>query len=135
MREVKSARVVVACTLAALLSICIVTGARAAERIARVASESMIGGQTPEAHQGRQKQLHAWLMSELPDGALDAPIRAPLTKRDRDAIANDDTLFPRPLRVGIVKRVGRTIKFWGAGSSSNVPTHGAFRMADDGGFS
>jgi V8-like Glu-specific endopeptidase len=76
-------------------------------------------------------------MSELPDGTLDAPIRVPLTRQDRHAIANDRTPFPRPLRVGMVKRVGRTVELWRGGQSSkasNRLTPGVFRRTNDGGF-
>ncbi len=122
-------------SVAAVVSLGLAAGARGAGHAARVASEPMVGGETPEAYWDRQEQLHAWLMSELPDGALDAPIRVPLTMRDRSAIANDDAPTPRPLRVGIVKRVGRRVLIWSSGASARAPGIGAFRIADDGGFS
>jgi lysyl endopeptidase len=135
MREISSTAAALA--IAALLSVFAVANAQAAGRSAHAASEPIVDGVTPEAYFERQEQLHAWLMSELPDGALDAPIRVPLTERDRRAIANDGTPFPRPLRVGIVKRVGRKITLWRAGWVSNAatrPAHGVSRATDDGGF-
>jgi hypothetical protein len=118
MKGVLSTRIVVAFAFAAYFLVCFVTSAHSAGTVARASSEPSIGGLTPEGYSDQQQQLHEWLMSELPDGTLDAPIRVPLTKRDRHAIANDTTPFPRPLRVGIVKRVGRTVKLWRGGPIS-----------------
>jgi len=104
---------------------------------ARASSEPSIGGLTFEEYSDQQQQLHEWLMSELPDGTLDAPIRVPLTKQDRHAIANDQTPFPRPLRVGIVKRVGRSVQLWRGRPIAKAATrlaHGVIRGTDDGGF-
>lgn len=137
MKAVLSTRIVVALFSAALLSFCLVTSAHSAGPVARAASESLVGGITPEEYWDQQEQLHEWLMSELPAGTLDAAIRIPFTKQDRDAIANDDTPFPRPHRVGIVKRVGRTVKLWRGGRISKASTrlaHGVIRGTDDGGF-
>ncbi|MEO1995241.1 MAG: trypsin-like peptidase domain-containing protein, partial [Planctomycetaceae bacterium] len=100
-------------------------------------SEPSIGGLTPEEFLDQQLQLHEWLMSELPDGTLDAPIRVPLTKQDRRAIANDSTPRPRPRRVGIVKRVGKNVKIWRGRPIAKAPTrlaHGVIQGTDDGGF-
>lgn len=130
-------RMFVAFAFAASLLVCLVTNAHSAGTAARASSEPSIGGLTPEEYADQQQELHAWLMSELPDGTLDAPIRVPLTKQDRHAIANDTTPFPRPLRVGIVKRVGRSVKLWRGGRISKASIrldHGVIRGTDDGGF-
>jgi hypothetical protein len=132
-----STRILVAVAFSAFLLASFVTSAHAAGAVVRVSSEPSIGGFTPEEYWDQQQQLHEWLMSELPDGVLDAPIRVPLTRQDRHAIANDATPFPRPLRVGMVKRVGRTIKLWRGGPIAKASTrlaHGVIRGTDDGGF-
>jgi V8-like Glu-specific endopeptidase len=61
----------------------------------------------------------------------------PLTGQDRRAIANDTTPLPRPRRVGIVKRVGRTVKVWRGGPVAKTSarlSEGVIRGTDDGGF-
>ena len=130
-------RIAMAIAFSASLSLCFVTSANAAGKVLRASSEPSIGGLAPEEYLDQQLQLHGWLMSELPDGTLDVPIRVPLTKQDRRAIANDNTPMPRPYRVGIVKRVGRYIKVWRGGSVSKAParlTEGVIRGTGDGGF-
>jgi hypothetical protein len=137
MKNFPCTRIVMAFVLSAFLSVCFVTNAQAAWKVARVSSERAIGGLTPEAYWDQQLELHEWLMSELPDGALDIPIRVPLTRQDRNAIANDRTPHPRPLRVGMVKRVGRTVELWRGGPVSKASkrlAHGAIRGTNDGGF-
>jgi V8-like Glu-specific endopeptidase len=137
MKEILRTRSVLVFAFTAYFLVCLVTSAHAAGPVARAASEPSIGGLTPEEYWDQQQQLHEWLMSELPDGTLDASIRVPFTKQDRDAIANDNTPFPRPLRVGIVKRVGRTVKLWRGGPISKASTRlaqGVIRGTDDGGF-
>ncbi len=137
MKRVLSTKIVVGFTFVAFLSVCLVTSAHSAGPVARASSEPSISGLTPEEYWDQQQQLHEWLMSELPDGTLDAPIRVPLTKQDRHAIANDQTPFPRPQRVGIVKRVGRSVKLWRGGPIAKAATrlaHGVIRGTDDGGF-
>jgi hypothetical protein len=137
MKRVLSTKIVVGFTFVAFLLVCLVTSAHSAGPVARASSEPSIGGLTPEEYWDQQQQLHEWLMSELPDGTLDAPIRVPLTKWDRHAIANDKTPFPRPQRIGIVKRVGRTVELWRGGPIAKAATrlaHGVIRGTDDGGF-
>jgi len=137
MKRVTSTRFGAAFFYAVFLSVLLVGSAHSAGPAARAASEPSIGGLTPDEFLDQQQQLHEWLMSELPDGTLDAPIRVPLTKQDRHAIANDRAPLPRPLRVGIVKRVGRTVKLWRGGPISKASTrlaHGVLRGTDDGGF-
>jgi hypothetical protein len=137
MKRVLSARIVVRITFVAFASVCLVTSAYAAEPATRASSEPSISGLTPEEYWDQQQQLHEWLMSELPDGTLDDPIRIPLTEQDRHAIVNDQTSFPRPQRVGIVKRVGRPVKLWRGGPVAKAATrlaHGVIRGTDDGGF-
>jgi hypothetical protein len=131
------ARIAVAFVFPVFLSVCFVTSVHAAGTVTRVPSEPSIGGLTPEEYWDQQLQLHEWLMSELPEGTLDAPIRVPMTKQDRHAIANDTTAKPRPQRVGIVKRVGRTVKIWRGGPIAKVParlSRGVIQGTDDGGF-
>ena len=130
-------RIAVAFVFSVSLSVCFVTSVHAAGKVARASSERAIGGLTPEEYWDQQLELHKWLMSELPDGTLDAPIRVPFTRQDQHAIANDRTPFPRPLRVGIVKRVGRTVELWRGGPISKASkrlAHGVIRGTEDGGF-
>ena len=137
MKTFLSTRISIAIALAVSLSLCFVTSAYAAGTVARASSEPSIGGLAPEEQLDQQQQLHEWLMSELPEGTLKRPIRVSLTEKDRRAIANDTTPIPRPQRVGIVKRVGRTAKIWRGGQISKAPTRlplGVIRGTDDGGF-
>jgi lysyl endopeptidase len=137
MKRTLSTRIATAFFFATVLSVFAVTGAHSAGLAARAASEPSVGGVTPGEYLDQQRELHEWLMSELPEGTLDAPIRIPLTQQDRHAIGNDDAPFPRPLRVGIVKRVGRRVKLWRGGpiaKASTRLTQGVIRGTDDGGF-
>ena len=137
MKGITSTNIVMAFSFAVFVSMGMATSAYSAGPVARASSEQATGGLTPEEYRDQQLQLHKWLMSELPDGTLNAPIRVPLTKSDRRAIANDRTPFPRPHRVGIVKRVGRTVELWRGGPGSKASprlTHGVFRRTNDGGF-
>jgi len=85
MKGFLSTRIVVAFAFAASLLVFLVTSAHSAGPAARASSEPSIGGLTPEEYSDQQQQLHEWLMSELPDGTLDVPIRIPLTKQDRQS--------------------------------------------------
>ncbi len=137
MKMFLNTRIVVAFAFSAALSACFVTSVHAAGTVVRASSEPAIGGLTTEEYWGQQQELHEWLMSELPDGTLDAPIRVPLTRQDRRAISNDTTPFPRPMRVGIVKRVGRTVKLWRGGPITKASArlaYGVIRATNDGGF-
>ncbi len=137
MKKILHTRIAMAIALSASLSVFFVTSVYAAGTAFRTLSEPSIGGLMPEEYLDQQVLLHEWLMSELPDGALEAPIRVPLTGQDRRAIANDTRPLPRPHRVGIVKRVGRTVKVWRGGPVAKTPTRlseGIIRGTDDGGF-
>ena len=137
MKGITSTNIVMVFSFAVFVSMGLATSAYSAGPVARASSEQATGGLTPEEYREQQLQLHEWLMSELPDGTLNAPIRVPLTKSDRRAIANDRAPFPRPHRVGIVKRVGRTVELWRGDPGSKASprlTHGVFRRTNDGGF-
>jgi V8-like Glu-specific endopeptidase len=137
MKKLLSTRIAVGSVLSALLLVCVVTSVQAAETPARASRERSVEGLTPQEYWNEQQQLNRWLMSELPAGALDKPIQIPLTGKDRRAIANDKTPYPRPLRVGIVKRVGKAVHLWRGGPGgmpSTRPAHGVKRGTDDGGF-
>jgi len=137
MKKILNTRIAVTIALSASLSVFFVTSVYAAGTAVRTSSEPSIGGLMPEEYLDQQLLLHEWLMSELPDGALEVPIRVPLTGQDRRAIANDTTPLPRPRRVGIVKRVGRTVKVWRGGPVAKTParlSEGVIRGTDDGGF-
>jgi len=137
MKGITSTNIVMAFSFAVIVSMSLATSAYSAGPVARTSSERAIGGFTPEEYRDQQLQLHEWLMSELPDGTLDVPIRIPLTEQDRQAIANDTTPFPRPRRVGIVKPVGRSVKLWRGGPIAKEATrlaNGVIRGTDDGGF-
>ena len=137
MKKILNIRIAVAIALSASLSIFFVTIVYAAGVAVRASSEPSIGGVMPEEYLDQQLLLQEWLMSELPDGVLDAPIRVPLTRQDRRAISNDTRPLPRPRRVGIVKRVGRTVKVWRGGPVAKTAarlSEGVIRGTDDGGF-
>ena len=137
MKKILNTGIAVAIALSASLSVCLVTSVYAAGTAVRTSSEPSIDGLMPEAYLDQQLLLHEWLMSELPDGALEVPIRVPLTGQDRRAIANDTTPLPRPQRVGIVKRVGRTVKVWRGSPVAKTSarlSEGVIRGTDDGGF-
>jgi V8-like Glu-specific endopeptidase len=126
-----------AIALSASLSVFFVTSVYAAGTAVRTSSEPSVGGLMPEEYLDQQLLLNKWLMSELPDGVLEVPIRVPLTGQDRRAIENDTTPLPRPHRVGIVKRVGRTVKVWRGGPVAKTSarlSEGVIRGTDDGGF-
>lgn len=75
--------------------------------VKRVAAEVAVNGVTPEEFFDRQRQLHDWLMTQVPEGLDRASVRIKLTDRDRTdiatpAVAGDE---PTPMRVGVVKPV------------------------------
>ena len=96
MKGITSTNIIMAFSLAAFVSMGLATSAYSAGPVARASSEQATGGLTPEEYREQQLQLHEWLMSELPDGTLNAPIRVPLTKSDRRAIGNDSDTVPAP---------------------------------------
>ena len=137
MKRILNIGIAGAIVLSASLSVFFVASLYATGKPVRTSSEPAIGGLMPEEYLDQQLLLHEWLMTELPDGALEVPIRVPMTGQDRRAIANDTRPLPRPRRVGIVKRVGRTVKVWRGGPVAKTParlTEGIIRGTDDGGF-
>ncbi len=102
-RYSKSAsRVLLGTTLA--LAIC-TTNAVAERPILHVPAESAAGGLTLDNQINRQSELHNLLMSEMPVGVQDSPVRISLNQRDRDDLAIPAVNGVEPLRIGVVKTV------------------------------
>jgi len=71
----------------------------------RAPSEVAVDGITPEAFFEQQRELHDWLLTQLPEGAEKATVSVAITDADRASIATPDATAgaPTPMRVGVVK--------------------------------
>ena len=68
----------------------------------------MTKGLTAEQHVRQQIEMARQLARELPQSALDRPVRVPVTAEEVAAIEKGDS---RPLKVGLVKALDRAIRF------------------------
>ncbi len=111
-----SVMVMTVCALAALspLATAVPTASlQTAERTAgvverRVGPENAIGGLTAEEVAAQQVALRTRLVAEMPQGALDAPVRVEITQTDRDELALPP-VNGTPLRIGVVKQISPAI--------------------------
>jgi len=71
----------------------------------RAPSEVAVEGITPQAFFDQQKQLHDWLITEMPQGIEKATISVPITDVDRQNVETPEVVEGRqmPMRVGVVK--------------------------------
>jgi len=70
----------------------------------RAPSEVSVDGVTPEAFFEQQRELHDWLVTQLPEGVDQVVVRVDITDQERDSItAPVNTDEPAPMRVGVVK--------------------------------
>ena len=83
-------------------------------------------GQDPYKAQVEQQKLHDWLVSELPKGVLDSPIRVMVTQADMDEVDRVDAANPGPTTVGLTKPLSRRVDF------SRARANGRVRSFDDG---
>ena len=128
--------------LAALLatSMGAIIGAGAADhRPAEAFGERVTAGLTPAEIVAKQRELNAWLMRELPPGALDAPIRVRLTDEEQRDLQRSVPSGPGPLRIGLVKAVGPAVGLSGLEPGQVTRpgrrvAGGVLRATDDGGF-
>ncbi len=107
--------------------------------VVRVAPEVATEGLTPEQYFDRQRELHNWLMSEMPDGALNRPIRAQLTKEELVDMETPDVDESGRLRVGLVKELSPVVTVAGLNRKqlsqrATRASTGVMRATDDGGF-
>lgn len=107
--------------------------------VMQVSSERSIAGLTPDEIRDRQADLHAWLMTELPDGALDRPVQIRLTDDELNDVENPDYTASGPLRVGMVKPVTKRAEVRNLSAKSLVArtgrlSTGVLRATDDEGF-
>ena len=75
----------------------------------RVGPEVAVGGITAEEHAAWQSELSTKLMAEMPEGALQSPIRVELTDKDRADLAAP-AVSGTPLVVGVVKAMSPAIE-------------------------
>ena len=96
-------------------------------------------GLTPQEIIAHQDRLHAWLMLEMPAGALERPVTVQLTDAEIAELTSTDPTDPGPLRVGFVKPVSPALDVSNLnpkllnGHALRDST-GVLRKTDDGGF-
>ena len=100
------------------IALCITVSTVAAQRtekepnrqeVKRAAPEVAVGGITREERVAQQKNLHAQLIAEMPDKAMDDPIRVELTEQDRADLAAPYEIGT-PLRIGVVQVIAPGIR-------------------------
>jgi hypothetical protein len=72
--------------------------------VIRAAAEKAIGGVTREERILQQDRLQRELVSQMPKGAMNAPVRIELTRADRAVLAAPP-VQGEPLRIGVVKSI------------------------------
>lgn len=97
--------------------------------IRQAAPESAVGGLTVEQQAVRQADLHARLTTEMPRGAMNAPIRVELTQQNRTDLAQPYQPGT-PLRIGVVNPITPRIE---AIPGQALPG-GVIQKTRDGGF-
>jgi len=107
----------------------------ATQVVAMEAEVSQVG-LTYEEYVTEQQRLNAWLMGELPAGAMDVPIRIELAQDDHAVIGT--SAVDEPLRVGVVKPVEPAVTLTGLDLNRSVKdargsAGGAIRTTADGG--
>lgn len=108
-------------------------------RVTRVAPEVATLGLTPEQYFNRQQELHTWLVSQMPERALDRPIRVQLTQEELVDMETPDVDETGRLRVGLVKELSPIFTVVGLNRKqlsqrATRASTGVMRMTDDGGF-
>jgi len=73
--------------------------------VKRAPSEVAVGGVTPEQYFEQQRELHDWLVTQVPEGLEKANIRVGITERDRIDLQTPHVsgIAGGPMRVGVVK--------------------------------
>ncbi len=130
-RPVKSTEGILACllTVAAVVLSATVSTANAERPTKRAASEVAVGGITLEERLASQKDLHAQLIAEMPDGVLDDPLSVKLTQQDRDDLS-EPYVSGTPLRIGVVKTISPGVEV----ANGKGLQRGVIQEAKDGGF-
>ncbi len=133
-RQLKSTEGILAClltvTAAALLVAVSTTSAQDVARpVKRAAAEVAVGGMTLEERLAWQKDLHAQLIAEMPEGALDDPTNVELTQQDRDDLA-EPYMSGTPLRIGVVKTISPGVEV----VNGKGFQRGVIQETKDGGF-
>lgn len=101
--------------------------------------EVFTGGITAEEDAEQMALLHAWLLSQIPDGILAAPITADLSERERVDLQRRQEDSQGPAVVGKTRPVSELIAFTPADAArlSHAPLkvgHGVLQETPDGGF-
>lgn len=81
----------------------------AAPTVKRTASEVVEGGIPVEVFWEHQRELHDWLINQVPVGVEQAACTTQLTEQERTDLATPQALGGQPMRVGIVKPVARRV--------------------------
>ena len=96
---------VLSCALPVLAIAAMTTTAMAGRPIIHVGPEVAAGGQTAEQFVAEQTNLLTELITQMPDGAMNKPVRVGITQADRDDLAAPAANGAAPLRIGVVKAV------------------------------
>ncbi len=128
-------------TAVALISTGGTTGAAgpADRAFKRVPSETLVQGITTEEYATQQRDLHAWLLREMPAGAFDDPIRVRLTDAEQRELREKQDSRQGPAVVGRTKPVSKPIQFSPLDAAKIFESprrvgHGVLRATADGGF-
>ena len=114
--------------------------APAAASVDSIAAEPLVGGPTIDEEIARQAELQAWLMGELPAGALQSPLILRLTTEEqRDLKQRQEAASGGPAVVGRTKALSLAVRFSGLDAKllSDTPravAGGFLRGTSDGGF-
>jgi len=104
----------------------------------RAPAEVSENGIAPEVFFDQQRQLNAWLVTQLPAGAESATVRVELTDQDRQDLATPVAAAgqPMPTRVGIVKPMPDRVGLARGQSLSRQAKNenSAWESTEDGGF-
>jgi len=83
-----------------------------APMVRRAPAEVSVNGVTPEMFLEHQRELHGWLIAQVPEGADKAVINVALNDQDRaDMAAAQSDRSQTPMRVGVVKALSPAVAY------------------------
>jgi hypothetical protein len=126
--------------LALVLAPSIGFAAPPAASVESIGAEELIGGPTVDEEMANQAELHAWLMRELPAGALATPLTLRLTADEQSDLKHrQEAASGGPALVGRTKALSLAVRFSGLdarllGATPRAVAGGFLSATPDGGF-
>jgi len=127
-----------------VLAIVLASSALAIDRVVdptpvakRAPAEVSVNGVTPEEFLERQRELHAWLITQMPEGIDRAALSVALTDQERASItAPNASGVAAPMRVGVVKSLRDRVGLARGQDLSRTAkaAHSVMTQTADGGF-